>query len=41
MHVARRGFAPTEGCIALKREHLLRLLAVLPRGALVAARRSR
>jgi L,D-peptidoglycan transpeptidase YkuD (ErfK/YbiS/YcfS/YnhG family) len=41
MHVARRGFAPTEGCIALKREHLLRLLAVLPRGTAVAAGRSR
>jgi L,D-peptidoglycan transpeptidase YkuD (ErfK/YbiS/YcfS/YnhG family) len=39
MHVARRGFAPTAGCIALKREHLLRLLAVLPRGAKVAAGR--
>jgi len=39
MHVARRGFAPTEGCIALKREHLLRLLAVLPRRAVVAAGR--
>jgi len=34
VHAARRGFAPTAGCIALKREHLLRLLAVLPRGAL-------
>jgi L,D-peptidoglycan transpeptidase YkuD (ErfK/YbiS/YcfS/YnhG family) len=41
MHVARRGFAPTEGCIALKREHLLRLLAVLPRGAVIAIGRSR
>jgi L,D-peptidoglycan transpeptidase YkuD (ErfK/YbiS/YcfS/YnhG family) len=41
MHVARRGFAPTEGCIALKREHLLRLLAVLPRGAAVASGRKR
>jgi L,D-peptidoglycan transpeptidase YkuD (ErfK/YbiS/YcfS/YnhG family) len=36
MHVARRGFAPTEGCIALKRDHLLRLLAVLPRRTAVA-----
>lgn len=26
MHVARPGYAPTEGCIALRREHLLRLL---------------
>ncbi|MGO9171548.1 MAG: L,D-transpeptidase family protein [Rhodomicrobium sp.] len=36
VHVARRGFAPTAGCIALKREHLLRLLAVLPHGTLFA-----
>jgi L,D-peptidoglycan transpeptidase YkuD (ErfK/YbiS/YcfS/YnhG family) len=41
MHVARRGLTPTEGCIALKREHLLRLLAVLPRGAVIAAGRRR
>jgi L,D-peptidoglycan transpeptidase YkuD (ErfK/YbiS/YcfS/YnhG family) len=41
MHVARRGFAPTEGCIALKREHLLRLLAVLPRGTVIATERRR
>ena len=26
MHVARPGYAPTEGCIALARPHLLRLL---------------
>jgi len=26
MHLARPGYRPTEGCIALKREHLLRLL---------------
>ena len=26
MHVARAGYAPTEGCIALRREHLLMLL---------------
>ena len=26
MHVARPGYAPTEGCIALRRDHLLRLL---------------
>ena len=26
MHVARPGYAPTEGCIALARGHLLRLL---------------
>jgi L,D-peptidoglycan transpeptidase YkuD (ErfK/YbiS/YcfS/YnhG family) len=41
MHVAQRGFAPTEGCIALKREHLLRLLATLPRGVVIALGRSR
>jgi L,D-peptidoglycan transpeptidase YkuD (ErfK/YbiS/YcfS/YnhG family) len=34
MHVARPGYAPTEGCIALARPHLLRLLARLgPRSA--------
>jgi len=27
MHVARPGYAPTEGCIALARTHLLRVLA--------------
>lgn len=26
MHVAKRGYAPTEGCIALARPHLLRVL---------------
>ncbi len=36
VHVARPGYLPTAGCIALKREHLLRLLAVLPRGSLFA-----
>ncbi len=40
VHAAPRGFAPTAGCIALKREHLLRLLAVLPRGALFAVGRN-
>jgi L,D-peptidoglycan transpeptidase YkuD (ErfK/YbiS/YcfS/YnhG family) len=33
MHVARPGFAPTEGCIALRRPDLLRVLSVLPRSA--------
>ena len=34
MHVARAGYAPTEGCIALARAHLLRLLERLgPRSA--------
>jgi L,D-peptidoglycan transpeptidase YkuD (ErfK/YbiS/YcfS/YnhG family) len=40
VHVARRGFEPTEGCIALRREHLLRLLAVLPHRAIIAVGRS-
>jgi L,D-peptidoglycan transpeptidase YkuD (ErfK/YbiS/YcfS/YnhG family) len=29
MHVAKPGYAPTEGCIAMRREHLARLLAVV------------
>lgn len=33
MHVARQGLAPTEGCIAVARVHLHRLLAMLPRRA--------
>lgn len=33
MHLARPGYAPTEGCIALRREHLLRLLQRLGAGA--------
>jgi L,D-peptidoglycan transpeptidase YkuD (ErfK/YbiS/YcfS/YnhG family) len=37
IHVASPGFAPTEGCIALKREHLLRLLAALKPNAAIAA----
>jgi L,D-peptidoglycan transpeptidase YkuD (ErfK/YbiS/YcfS/YnhG family) len=32
MHVARPGFTPTEGCIALRVEHLRRVLASLRRG---------
>jgi len=35
LHVARRGFAPTAGCVAMKREHLLRLLAALPNHAAI------
>lgn len=31
MHIARSGFAPTEGCIALRERDLRRLLARLPR----------
>jgi L,D-peptidoglycan transpeptidase YkuD (ErfK/YbiS/YcfS/YnhG family) len=41
MHVARPSAAPTEGCIALKREHLLHLLAVLPRHAIITVGRNR
>jgi L,D-peptidoglycan transpeptidase YkuD (ErfK/YbiS/YcfS/YnhG family) len=36
MHVARAGYAPTEGCIALTRAHLLRLLARLGPRSVVA-----
>jgi L,D-peptidoglycan transpeptidase YkuD (ErfK/YbiS/YcfS/YnhG family) len=36
LHVAKPGYAPTEGCIALARAHLIRLLECLgPRSALV------
>jgi L,D-peptidoglycan transpeptidase YkuD (ErfK/YbiS/YcfS/YnhG family) len=35
MHVARPGHLPTEGCIALRRDHLLRLLARLTPGSVV------
>jgi L,D-peptidoglycan transpeptidase YkuD (ErfK/YbiS/YcfS/YnhG family) len=40
VHIAHRGLAPTEGCIALKREHLLRLLAIVPQGAVLAVGRN-
>jgi L,D-peptidoglycan transpeptidase YkuD (ErfK/YbiS/YcfS/YnhG family) len=40
MHVARRGLAPTEGCIAMKREHLLRLIAQMPSEAAVSVGKS-
>jgi L,D-peptidoglycan transpeptidase YkuD (ErfK/YbiS/YcfS/YnhG family) len=33
MHVAHPGYRPTEGCIALKRHHLMRLVARLGAGA--------
>lgn len=33
LHVARPGYAPTEGCIALQRRHLERILGLLRRGA--------
>jgi L,D-peptidoglycan transpeptidase YkuD (ErfK/YbiS/YcfS/YnhG family) len=32
MHVARPGFTPTEGCVALRADHLRRVLASLRRG---------
>lgn len=35
LHVARPDFAPTEGCIALRHDHLLRLLALLRTGAVI------
>ncbi len=35
MHVAGPGYAPTEGCIALSRQHLLLLLRHLRAGASV------
>jgi len=35
MHVARPGYAPTEGCIALRREHLLVLLSRLGPGGML------
>jgi L,D-peptidoglycan transpeptidase YkuD (ErfK/YbiS/YcfS/YnhG family) len=36
MHVARAGYAPTEGCVALQRGHLLRVLEYLGRNSEVA-----
>jgi L,D-peptidoglycan transpeptidase YkuD (ErfK/YbiS/YcfS/YnhG family) len=38
MHCARPGFAPTEGCVALVRSELLRLLARAGRHAVVRTR---
>ena len=37
LHVGRPGLAPTEGCIAMKLEHLLQLLGLLKPGAAIAA----
>ena len=33
MHVARAGYTPTEGCVALSIDHLRRVLAALRRGS--------
>lgn len=38
LHVAKTGYAPTEGCVALKREHLLALLRCLGRRATLCVR---
>jgi L,D-peptidoglycan transpeptidase YkuD (ErfK/YbiS/YcfS/YnhG family) len=38
MHVAKPGYAPTEGCIALRRDHLLLLLLRMRAGARVCVR---
>jgi L,D-peptidoglycan transpeptidase YkuD (ErfK/YbiS/YcfS/YnhG family) len=35
LHVAKSGYAPTEGCIALRREHLLALLRTLKSAAVI------
>ena len=37
MHVARPSFKATEGCIAMRQDHLLRLLSTLSPGAVIAA----
>jgi L,D-peptidoglycan transpeptidase YkuD (ErfK/YbiS/YcfS/YnhG family) len=38
MHVAGAGFRPTEGCIALRRPHLVRLLERVGAGACIFVR---
>ncbi len=38
MHLARPGYRPTEGCIALRREHLERLLQRMGAGARICVR---
>ena len=35
LHVAKPGFSPTQGCIALKRRDMLRLMPLLRRGMIV------
>lgn len=39
LHVARPGFAPTEGCVALARGDVLRLAPLLARGRVLRVRR--
>ena len=41
IHVARPGYQPTEGCIALRRDHLKLLLSCLKRGAVLRCRSRR
>jgi L,D-peptidoglycan transpeptidase YkuD (ErfK/YbiS/YcfS/YnhG family) len=36
MHLARPGYRPTEGCVALSRQHLLMLLACASRRTLLS-----
>jgi L,D-peptidoglycan transpeptidase YkuD (ErfK/YbiS/YcfS/YnhG family) len=38
MHLARPGYLPTEGCIAMRRGHLMRLLRYLRPGAAISVR---
>jgi L,D-peptidoglycan transpeptidase YkuD (ErfK/YbiS/YcfS/YnhG family) len=38
MHIARPGFTPTEGCVAMTRAHLLRLLGALSNHSLLVTR---
>lgn len=35
MHIARPGYTPTQGCVALSREHILRVLEMLGRRATI------
>jgi L,D-peptidoglycan transpeptidase YkuD (ErfK/YbiS/YcfS/YnhG family) len=35
LHLARPGFLPTEGCIAVERRTMLRLLPLLSRGTVI------
>lgn len=38
LHVARDGYRPTEGCVALSRRDLMRVLAIVGRGAKLIVR---